>query len=326
MLKKYPFYFKSTVVLFGLILLVYALGILKDIFVPLVFALLLALLLNPLQNWFQRKRIPHIWAIILCLLIAFAVIIAIIYFLSSQIMNFGDQLPLLKHKFSVVFLQFQHWLYDHVGLNFQKQEQLISEVKSEMKPFVGETLDTALGTLGIVVLLPIYTALFLYYKTLILDFLFEVFSEKNSKDAYYFYRKFLFQGELIHFSGTQTDKNFRLFKKASCKYTPNRLVHETLEVQGNVGVLKNKLLHYSYCNYDDYKNKMIKYGILKSQELFLRNKNSTLFHRYVKPLYKFLYSFFIRLGLLDGYKGMIICYLHALSVYVTYDDLSKKSR
>lgn len=183
MLKKYPFYFKSTVVLFGLILLVYALSILKDIFVPLVFSLLLALLLNPLQNWFMRKRIPHVWAIVFCLLIAFALIMAIIYFLSSQIMNFSDQWPLLKHKFSVVFLQFQHWLYDHLGLNFQKQEQLISEVKSEMKPFVGETLDTALSTISIAVLLPVYTALFLYYKTLILDFLFEVFSEKNSKEV-----------------------------------------------------------------------------------------------------------------------------------------------
>jgi predicted PurR-regulated permease PerM len=55
MLKKYPFYFKSTVILFGLVLLVYALFALKDIFVPLVFALLLALLLNPLQNWFPAK-------------------------------------------------------------------------------------------------------------------------------------------------------------------------------------------------------------------------------------------------------------------------------
>ena len=183
MLRKYPFYLKSTVILFGLVLFVYALSMLQDIFVPLVFALLLALLLTPMQNWFQRKRIPKFWAITLCLLIAFSLIIAIVYFLSSQIISFSDQLPLLKHKLSIVFLQFQHWLYDHMGLNFQKQDQLISQVKDEMKPMVAETLDTAMSTIGLVVLLPVYTALFLYYKNLILNFLFEVFAEKNSKEV-----------------------------------------------------------------------------------------------------------------------------------------------
>ncbi len=183
MLRKYPFYFKSTVILFGLILFVYALSVLKDIFVPLVFALLLALLLNPMQNWFQRRGIPKFWAISFCILIAFTVILSIIYFLSSQVINFSDQLPLLKHKFSVIFLQFQHWLYDHLGLNFQKQDQLITEVKNEMKPMVAETLDTAMSTIGLAVLLPVYTALFLYYKTLVLNFLFEVFAEKNSKEV-----------------------------------------------------------------------------------------------------------------------------------------------
>jgi len=183
MLKKYPFYFKTTVILLGLISFVFALWMLKDIFVPLVFALLLALLLNPMLNWFHRKGIPKFWAILFCLLIAFTIILAIIYFLSSQVINLSDQLPLLKHKFEVIFLQFQHWLYDHLGLNFQKQDQLINEVRSEIKPMVAETLDTAFSTIGLIILLPVYTALFLYYKTLILNFLFEVFAEENSKEV-----------------------------------------------------------------------------------------------------------------------------------------------
>lgn len=183
MLKRYPFYFKATVVLFGLVLLVYSLSVLKEIFVPLVFALLLALLLNPLLNWFSSKKIPVVWGITLCLLIAFVVIFAIVYFLSSQIIRFTDQLPLLKHKFSVMFLQFQHWMYDHFGMNFKSQDQLISEVKNEFKPMVGETLDTAMSTIGLVLLLPVYTALLLYYKKLMLNFLFEVFAEKNSMEV-----------------------------------------------------------------------------------------------------------------------------------------------
>jgi hypothetical protein len=32
-------------------------------------------------------------------------------------------------------------------------------------------------------------------------------------------------------------------------------VHETLQVQGTIGELKNKLLHYSVTDYDSYKKK-----------------------------------------------------------------------
>ena len=48
MVKKYPFYVKVTVIMFGLVLLAYILLGLRDILVPLAFALVLAVLLNPL--------------------------------------------------------------------------------------------------------------------------------------------------------------------------------------------------------------------------------------------------------------------------------------
>lgn len=151
----------------------------------------------------------------------------------------------------------------------------------------------------------------------------ETVSSKESKDAYYFYRKFMFKGEPLHFSGWQTDKNFRLFKKNKARYISERLVHETLAVDGAIGILKNKLIHYSYEGYESYKKKMLSYGRLRAKELFLKNKKPTLSHCYLKPAYRFLYDYFIRLGLFDGTKGVIICYLNALSVYTRYKELKK---
>ena len=183
MLNKYPFYLKATIILFGLTLFVYALANLRDVFVPLAFALLLAILLNPLHNWFHSKKIPQIWSIVLCLLIAMTTILSVVYFLSTQIIHLGDQLPVLKQKFLQLFAQFQQWVRDTIGLDFEKQEQLIADAKTKMKPMVGQTLGSVAGTIAITVLLPVYTALLLYYKTLILNFLFEVFSEKDSKEV-----------------------------------------------------------------------------------------------------------------------------------------------
>ncbi len=146
---------------------------------------------------------------------------------------------------------------------------------------------------------------------------------KNSKSAYYFYRKFMFKDKPLHFSGWQTDKNFRLFKKEDCSYIRERLVHETLQVNGEIGVLKHKLIHYSYDDYSKYRKKMMSYGKLRAKELFLKGEKFNILKLIFKPIYKFLYDYIIRLGFLDGKKGIIICYLNALSVYARYPELKK---
>ena len=55
--KQYPFYIKSTVILFGLMLLVFALFTLKGIIAPIAFALIIAILLNPLVGKFLRRKL-----------------------------------------------------------------------------------------------------------------------------------------------------------------------------------------------------------------------------------------------------------------------------
>ncbi len=150
--------------------------------------------------------------------------------------------------------------------------------------------------------------------------------QKDTKDAYYFYRKFFYKNKPLHFSGWQTDKNFRLFKKDKCSYKSERLVHETLNVNGTTGILKNKLIHYSFDDFSKYKKKMISYGKLRAKELHQKGKKYSLFKLIFKPLYKFLYDYIIRLGFLDGKKGIVICYLNALSVYSRYPELKKLNR
>lgn len=150
-----------------------------------------------------------------------------------------------------------------------------------------------------------------------------IIHSENTKDAYYFYRKFYYKNKPLHFSGWQTDKNFRLFKKDKCIYKSERLVHETLAVNGTTGILKNKLLHYSFDDYNKYKRKMISYGKLRAKELYLKGEKYSVLKQIFKPIYKFLYDYIIRLGILDGKKGIVICYLNALSVYARYLELKK---
>lgn len=181
--KKYPFYLKSTVILLGMLAVVFILFELRAILVPLAFALIIAILLNPFVNFLVSKKINRVVAISIALAVTILFVAGVMYFISSQIAGFSDNMPELRQKFSLLFHNLQVWLRDNYSLSLDRQEQLISEAIEKMKPLIGQTLGSLLGTLSVIVLLPIYIFLLLYYKTLILNFLYEIFAEENSTEV-----------------------------------------------------------------------------------------------------------------------------------------------
>lgn len=151
----------------------------------------------------------------------------------------------------------------------------------------------------------------------------ETLERDEDISAYLFYRKFFFKNKILRFSGWQTDRIYRLFRKDKCRYTHRRLVHEKLDVDGKIAYFKHRLIHYSYADYESYKRKMIAYGKLKAMEKYQIGFKPTVFHKYGHSIYNFLYQYIIRLGVLDGRKGIVICYLNALSVSARYEELDR---
>lgn len=180
--KEYPFYLKSTIILFGLVLLTIVLFFLQEVLEPLAFALIIAILLNPVYNWLLNHKVPNIISIVITLLIAMIVFGAIMYFLSAQIAKFTDTLPLLKQKFAVLSIEFVKWAQINLGITIQKPVEIINEALRNSTGLVGTTVSTVFGTIAFLLLLPVYIFLFMFYKPLMLNFLFEVFDEKNSKN------------------------------------------------------------------------------------------------------------------------------------------------
>ncbi len=179
--KQYPFYLKSTVIIFGLVLLCFALFNLKGILAPLAFSLIIAILLNPLVSKLQRKGVHKILAIALSLLLALVIVGGILFFISNQLMNFGENLPQLKIKFNEHLSQMQQWVAANFKFSIQKQQQAIDDMLDSGKSLLGGALGGALGTLGLIFLVPIYVFMILFYKTLILNFFHEVFAEENTQ-------------------------------------------------------------------------------------------------------------------------------------------------
>lgn len=180
-LKQYPFYIKSTVVLFGLMLLVFALFTLKTIIAPIAFALIIAILLNPLVNKLHRKGVKRILAIVLSLLLTLIVVAGILYFITTQIMSFGDNLPVLKQKFNEHLMHLHYWIQAKFNVPIMRQQKAIADALDNSKSFFGSALGGLLGTIGVVFLVPIYAFLLLFYKKLIVNFFHEIFAEENSE-------------------------------------------------------------------------------------------------------------------------------------------------
>lgn len=147
--------------------------------------------------------------------------------------------------------------------------------------------------------------------------------DKNAASAYLICRTFMFKKSKLNFSGWQTDKIFRLFNKTKCRYTEDKMVHEKLIVNGEIATLKNKIIHFSYTSFQEYKAKMHKYGVLKANEKLKKGQKPSCFLIVSHPLYTFLYQYLIRLGILDGAKGITICYLNAYSIFIRYKELQR---
>ncbi|HEY0042119.1 MAG TPA: AI-2E family transporter [Flavisolibacter sp.] len=177
---EYPFYIKLPAILLGLVLGVWILFILGDILVPLAFAVLISILLNPLYTKFE-SIMPKVPAILLTLLIAIVVIAGLFYFLSTQIAVFLESLPLIKQKLAKILVELQYWATDKFGINIKKQvDALNAGLSGGGGDMLKNTVGPVLTFISVVLLLPTYVFLMLYYKPLILDFLFQIFSEKHS--------------------------------------------------------------------------------------------------------------------------------------------------
>lgn len=181
--KSQPFYIKSTIILFGLVLSAYSMFYLSDILIPLAFALMLSILLNPLSVKLEKWRVPRVLSISISLLAAFIVIGSIGYFLVTQVSNFSDELPVLQKKLGEFAAQLKEGVADNLGITIRKQDELIRDLGANAKPFVGRTVGTVLGAIGMIFLVPVYTFLFMFYKTLLLNFFYESFDDNNSKDV-----------------------------------------------------------------------------------------------------------------------------------------------
>ncbi len=174
---------KLTLSLFMLVLIGGLIFIGSDVIVPFAFAMLLSVLLLPVNNFLEKKGVPRVLAILLSLVISLILIAGVIYFLTTQISAFMEDIPTIKKQLNLHIKNVQQYIYQQFNLSRKEQTEMIQDAREQMKDsgtgIVGQTFASVTHTLAVVVLLPVYSFLILYYRNMIRKFLIEVFDNKH---------------------------------------------------------------------------------------------------------------------------------------------------
>ena len=151
----------------------------------------------------------------------------------------------------------------------------------------------------------------------------EVLSKVNkvtTKSAFWIKRSNFFMKRRIKHSGWKNDKVIRLFKKEECKYN-GKLAHEEIHTEGEIGLLKNSLDHYTYKDFNSFIKKKNLYAQLQAKELAKKGKSPNAFHFLFKPSFRFFKHFILQRGFLDGIEGFFIASFYAYTIFVRYVNL-----
>ena len=97
---KLPFYARLPLIFISLFGIIFSLYIAQDIVVPIIMATIFAVLLNPIVNFLESKKINKFFAISLTVFIGLLIVSGLLFFLISQATSFSEALPILKQKFN----------------------------------------------------------------------------------------------------------------------------------------------------------------------------------------------------------------------------------
>lgn len=129
--------------------------------------------------------------------------------------------------------------------------------------------------------------------------------------AQYFCGGFLKGGDWAY------DRLVRLFRPKYCRYEPIVPVHEQFKVHGEIGYLKNKLLHYSHPTFKDAVDKFQKYTDIEAQNIKDHYARAALKMIFL-PAYIFLRWMIWHHGYRDGLRGILVAVMRGWYEYLVY--------
>ncbi|MFB3923152.1 MAG: glycosyltransferase family 2 protein [Terriglobia bacterium] len=143
--------------------------------------------------------------------------------------------------------------------------------------------------------------------------------------GYRFARRARYLGRWILHSGWYPDYKLRLFDRRRGRWQGD-FVHESVVVSGREERLDGEILHYTCDSLADHRQRIEFYTDLAAQEMLARGENVAPLRRWLAPPWVFFSTYFLKLGVLDGYQGFLIARMAARYVRRKFEKWEEGSR
>jgi predicted PurR-regulated permease PerM len=188
MLAKVNNNIKITVYFLGILASLVFLYLAKEIIIPIVFAVLVSILLDPIVTLLNRLRIPTIWAISITLILLIVISSFAMLLLIAQLSGLLDELPKLIQNITTLLVQTEHWFAEYFNLKLNVIQAWVKAANADLvvesRALIGSTIMGIGSVLVVLVLIPVYIFMILYYKRLLLNFTYNVFSKNERARAH----------------------------------------------------------------------------------------------------------------------------------------------
>ncbi|MDD8025691.1 MAG: AI-2E family transporter [Acidobacteriota bacterium] len=184
---KLPFFAKAAIFFVGIYALLSMLYISRTIVVPLIFAIIIAIVLHPVVDFLVRKKFNRVLAIIIAMLLVFVILAAFGGFFVSQAGRFGESWPVLVEKFTGSLNQAVASISSYFDLNPQKFQAWLAKTQGELvntgTAAIGRTLVALGNWIVLLLLIPVYIFLILLYQPLLLEFIRRLFRAQEQSQV-----------------------------------------------------------------------------------------------------------------------------------------------
>lgn len=133
-------------------------------------------------------------------------------------------------------------------------------------------------------------------------------------------RRVFYLGRWIRHSGWYPDRRIRLFRRDAARWE-GAYVHERLAVSGDVRPLSGDLQHFTYRSIADHVARINTFSELGAQKLYAARRKARWTQLVFLPPARFLKSYVVRLGFLDGFAGLVIAVLTGYAIFLRYAKL-----
>lgn len=186
-ISEQPLYFRATIQLLLVGLIIAFLILAKNILIPLIIAIVFTFLLLPVSGKLEQWRLPKALAIFISIVLALGLFIGLLYFFYSQVLSFANDWPELQKTMTDKWKSVQEFISETFNVSHKEQQvwlkSKIQESASSGGVLVLGFFSATTSFLASFALIPIYVFFLSFYKEKFKEFIRLVAEDNKHEQA-----------------------------------------------------------------------------------------------------------------------------------------------